>query len=436
MIRRRFLLRGARTIDPGSGLDDRVDLRIEAGRISAIGSGLEPGDSDEVVDLDGCLVTPGLMDVHVHLREPGGEIKETIATGARAAAAGGFTTVCAMPNTDPVIDTPERVAFVLERGRVAEGARVQPIAAATVGSAGGRPTDVGGLAAAGAVAVSDDGLPIESDSVFAEVLAAAAEAGIPLADHCEDRALAAGGAVFAGPTAAALGVRGIPPEAESDAVARDIEVLEREGGRLHLCHLSTAESVDLLRRARARGLAVTAEATPHHLVLTHPAVLQHGAAAKMNPPLATEADRLAVLEGVLDGTIDCIATDHAPHTPAEKAAGLAPAPFGIVGLETAFAVLYTALVVPGVMPLATLVERLTTGPARAFGLEVGRLEAGASADLAAFDLERSWTVEPERFRSLGRNTPWTGEILRGRPVFTVVDGHVAWDGRTSGVPVS
>jgi len=429
-----ILLRGGRVLDPVSGRDGTADVRIGEGRIVAIGEDLEPGRDEEVIDLEGRLVTAGLVDVHVHLREPGGERAETITTGAAAAAAGGFTTVCAMPNTDPVVDTPDLVRYVAERGVEAGAARVRPIAAATRGSAGEEPTDVAALVGAGAVAVSDDGLPIP-DALLPEVLRRAAEASVPVAAHCEVCALSAGGAVFAGHVAEDLGVAGIPPEAESEAVERSIDAVRRGGGRLHVCHVSTARSVALVRAARDEGLAVTAEATPHHLLLTTRVVLEHGSAAKMNPPLAREADREAVREAVVDGAIGCVATDHAPHPEDEKARGLAGAPFGIVGLETAFPVVYTDLVESGEMPLEVLVERMTSGPADAFGLiEAGRLREGGPADVAVFDLGATREVDPARFRSKSRNTPWAGRRLQGWAVLTIVGGRIVHDALTGGAP--
>jgi dihydroorotase len=333
-----------------------------------------------------------------------------------------------MPNTDPVIVAPEVVGFVIERDAAAGPGRVHPIAAATVGSKGERPTHVAALTAAGAVAVSDDGRPIPVE-VLGAVLERARAAGIPVADHCESIPRSAGGAILSGSLAQRMGVPGIPREAESDAVASDLEILARAGGRLHVCHVSTARSVELIREAKATGLAVTAETTPHHLVLTVDQVERSGARAKMNPPLAGPEDREAVRAALADGTLDCVATDHAPHTEAEKARGLGPAPFGVVGLETAFAVLYSTLVERGLLPLGTLVRRLGADAARALGLEAPVVRVGARADLAAFDLETEWTVDAARFRSLGRNTPFEGWRLRGRPVLTVAGGAVAYDGR-------
>lgn len=425
-----LLLRGARLFDPAQRLDRPGDVLVRNGRIERVGEALPDEPGVEVVDLAGMLLTPGLFDPHVHLREPGQEEKETIESGTAAAAAGGFVAVCAMPNTTPVIDSPDLVRLVIERAAAAGPVRVHPIAAATVGSRGETPTDAAALVAAGAVAISDDGRPIP-DGALTEVLLRAQAAGVPVADHCEVPARSAGGAIYAGPLARRLGVGGIPSEAESDAVARDLDVLARTGGRLHVCHVSTAGSIELIRRAKADGLAVTAEATPHHLVLTVDAVESTGADAKMNPPLASAADREALRAGLADGTIDCVATDHAPHTAAEKRRGLEDAPFGILGLETAFAVLYTDLVLAGAIDLDTLVRRMSSDAARVMGIEPPSIRAGARADLAAFDTESDWSVDPERFHSRSRNTPFAGRRLRGRPVYTMADGRVAYAGLPS-----
>ncbi|HYO46919.1 MAG TPA: dihydroorotase [Gemmatimonadota bacterium] len=415
-------------MDPLEGRDGIADVLLRNGRVERVEDSIADAGGVEVVDLTGMLLTPGLVDVHVHLREPGQEEKETIATGTSAAAAGGFVAICAMPNTRPVVDNPELVRLVTERAVESSFVRVHPIAAATLGSRGEQPTDVEALAAAGAVAISDDGRPI-SDDTLAEVLRRARVAGIPVADHCESLERSAGGAILEGPLARRLGVGGIPPEAESDAVARDLEVLARIGGRLHVCHVSTARSVELIRQAKADGLPVTAEVTPHHLILTVAQVEESGAHAKMNPPLAGFEDREAVQAALADGTIDCVATDHAPHTEAEKLRGLGDAPFGIIGLETAFALLYSELVAAGILPLGTLVRRLSADPARALGIRAPAVRPGERGDLAAFDLETEWTVDPARFHSRARNTPFAGWRLRGRPVYTVADGRVAYDGR-------
>lgn len=415
-------------MDPLEGRDGIADVLVRNGRVERVEDSIADAGGVEVVDLAGMLLTPGLVDVHVHLREPGQEEKETIATGTSAAAAGGFVAICAMPNTRPVVDNPELVRLVTERAAESSPVRVHPIAAATLGSRGEQPTDVEALAAAGAVAISDDGWPI-SDDTLAEVLRRAQAAGIPVADHCESLERSAGGAILEGPLARRLGVGGIPREAESDAVARDLEALARIGGRLHVCHVSTARSVELIRQAKADGLPVTAEVTPHHLVLTVVQVEESETQAKMNPPLASAEDREVLRAALADGTIDCVATDHAPHTEAEKLRGLGDAPFGIIGLETAFALLYSELVETGTLPLGLLVRRLSADPARALGLEPPVVRPGARGDLAAFDLETEWTVDPARFHSRARNTPFAGWRLRGRPVYTVADGRVAYDGR-------
>jgi dihydroorotase len=418
-------------VDPLAGWDGRADVLVKDGRVERVEESIDEAPGAEVIDLGGLLLTPGLVDVHVHLREPGQEHKETIASGTAAAAAGGFVAVCAMPNTSPVVDDPERVRQMITRAAESGPVRVHPIAAATVGSRGEKVADVESLAAAGAVAVSDDGLPIPV-GLLAEILGRARAAGIPVADHCEVLGRSAGGAILEGPLARRLGVRGIPPEAESDAVAQDLDVLARTGGRLHVCHVSTARSVELIRQAKADGLAVTAEVTPHHLLLTVGQVEVSGARAKMNPPLATQDDRDAVRAALAEGTIDCVATDHAPHTEIEKLRGLADAPFGIVGLETAFALLFSELVESGILTLEMLVRRLSADPARVMGLDVPMVPPGARADLAAFDLESEWEVDPARFRSRGRNTPFGGRRLRGRPVFTLAGGRIAYDGRLVG----
>jgi dihydroorotase len=427
-VTERLVLRGARLFDPASGIDETGDVVVVGGRIAEVGKGLRTGQAG-VLELEGLLLTPGLIDVHVHLREPGSEAVETIATGAAAAAAGGFATACAMPNTDPVIDSPALVALVRDRAARVGGARVLPIGAASVGSRGEAPTDPRALREAGAVALSDDGRPIASAELLARVLGGASAAGLVVADHCEDQALSRRAPVRTGPVAERLGVPGYPSEAESAAVARNLEVLAEVGGRLHLCHLSTAASVDLVRRAKDAGLEVTCEVTPHHLVATAELVLEEGANAKMNPPLGDESDRLALRLGLADGTIDCVATDHAPHAAEEKTRGLVEAPFGVVGLETAFGLLYSELVETEEITLEVLVDRLTASPARAFGLECARLERGSVADLAAFDLDREWVVEAARFRSKGRNTPFDGWPLRGRPVLTIVAGRIVHDER-------
>jgi dihydroorotase len=369
-------------------------------------------------------VSPGFVDVHCHLREPGREEVETIATGARAAAAGGFTAVCAMPNTDPVTDNQAAVGFIIRQAQRAGGARVYPIGAISIGQQGKTLAEFGEMVGAGAVAVSDDGKPVVSAQLMRTALEYARTFGIPVADHCEEPTLAANGAMNEGLVSARLGLKGIPAEAEEIMAIRDILLARLTGGHIHLCHMSTKGSVELIRWGKERGINVTAEVCPHHLSLTEEAVEGYDTNAKMNPPLRTAADVAALQEAVKDGTIDVIATDHAPHHYDEKEREFADAPNGIVGLETALAVNLTWLVHRQVIDLPTLVERMACAPARLFRLPGGSLRRGAAADVTVFDPDASWTVDPARFLSKGRNSPYAGRTLRGLVALTVVDGRV------------
>jgi dihydroorotase len=369
-------------------------------------------------------VSPGFIDVHCHLREPGREEVETIASGARAAAAGGFTAVCAMPNTDPVTDNQAAVGFILAQARRAAAARVYPIGAISIGEKGETLAEFGEMVGAGAVAVSDDGKPVVSAQLMRTALEYARTFGIPVADHCEEPTLAAGGAMNEGITSARLGLPGIPSEAEEIMAIRDILLARRTGGHIHLCHMSTRGSVELIRWGKERGIDVTAEVCPHHLSLTEEAVEGYDTNAKMNPPLRTQADVEALQQAVKDGTIDVIATDHAPHHYDEKEREFAHAPNGIIGLETALAVNITWLVHAGIIGLPLLVERMACAPARLFKLPGGTLRRGALADVTVFDPDAEWTVDPSRFASKGRNTPYGGMRLRGLVELTVVDGRI------------
>jgi dihydroorotase len=369
-------------------------------------------------------VSPGFIDVHCHLREPGREEVETIASGARAAAAGGFTAVCAMPNTDPVTDNQAAVGFILAQARRAAAARVYPIGAISIGERGETLAEFGEMVGAGAVAVSDDGKPVVSAQLMRTALEYARTFGIPVADHCEEPTLAAGGAMNEGLTSARLGLKGIPSEAEEIMAIRDILLARRTGGHIHLCHMSTRGSVELIRWGKERGIDITAEVCPHHLSLTEEAVEGYDTNAKMNPPLRTAADVDALQQAVKDGTIDVIATDHAPHHYDEKEREFADAPNGIVGLETALAVNLTWLVHGGIIGLPLLVERMACAPARLFKLPGGTFRRGALGDVTVFDPDAEWTVDPARFQSKGRNTPYAGQVLRGIVGLTLVDGRV------------
>jgi dihydroorotase len=419
-----LLLRGGRVLDPSTGRDEVADILIRDGVIADIARGLGAPDEAEILDCEGAIVSPGFVDVHCHLREPGREDVETIATGARAAAAGGFTTVCAMPNTEPVTDNQAAVGFIIRQGLRAAAARVYPIGAISVGQRGEALAEFGEMVGAGAVAVSDDGKPVASAHLMRTALEYAQTFEIPVIDHCEEPTLAHGGSMNEGLMSARLGLKGIPAEAEEIMVARDILLARRTGGHVHLAHMSTKGSVDLIRWGKAQGIRVTAEVTPHHLTLTESAVEGYNTHAKMNPPLRTQADVEALREAVRDGTIDVIATDHAPHHYDAKEREFADAPFGIVGLETALSLVVTELVEPGVLDLALLVERMATVPARLFDLPGGSLTRGTAADITVFDPAREFVVDPTRFLSKGRNTPSAGRRLRGRALFTIVGGRV------------
>jgi dihydroorotase len=421
---RDILLKGGRLVDPSSGLDGIGDLLVRDGKIESAGGTIASPSDAIVIDCTGQVVSPGFIDVHCHLREPGREDVETIATGARAAAAGGFTAVCAMPNTDPVTDNQAAVGFVLKQGKAANAARVYPIGAISIGEKGERLAEFGEMVGAGAIAVSDDGKPVVSAQLMRTALEYARTFGIPVADHCEDPTLAEGGAMNEGLVSARLGLKGIPSEAEEIMAIRDILLARRTGGHVHLCHMSTRGSVDLIRWGKDRNIRVTAEVCPHHLSLTEAECEGYDTHAKMNPPLRSQDDVEALQQAVKDGTIDVIATDHAPHHYDEKEREFADAPNGIVGFETALAVNVTWLVKPGIISLATLVDKMSCAPAKLFHLPGGTLRRGGAADITVFDPTREWTVEPSRFFTKGRNTPYTGRTLTGLVACTLVDGRI------------
>jgi dihydroorotase len=429
-MREVLLIRGGRVIDPKQRLDARVDVLIENGRIVQIGDGLKAKGA-EILEAKGLVVCPGFIDIHTHLREPGREDKETIETGARAAAAGGFTAVCAMPNTIPVNDNASTTRFIVETAKRDAVVRVYPIGAITRGSKGEELSEYGDLKAAGCIAVSDDGRPVQNARVMRRALEYARTFGLPVIDHCEDLDLSKGGAMNEGAVSVALGIPSAPHVSETIMVERDVLLAEYTGSHVHIAHISTAGAVDAVRRGKARGVRVTAEATPHHLVLTDEAVREHDydPVTKMNPPLRSEEDRQAVIAGLLDGTIDAIATDHAPHTSEEKVCEFDCAAFGIVGLETAFALCHDRLVKAGVLDLTRLVQLLTLGPARALGLPGGTLERGQPADVTLIDPSEARTVGAESFRGKSRNSPFVSMTLVGWPVTTIVDGAVVFSSR-------
>ena len=426
----RTLFRGALLADVVGRTWRSTDLLVEDGLIAGIGDGLAIDEYTQVIHLDGLVLSPGFIDLHVHLREPGFEYKETIASGTAAAAAGGFTTICSMPNTKPVLDSALELDRLLQRVKQDAVVKVLPIAAISAQSLGQNVVDYRALVAAGACAFSDDGRGVMSSGLMLAALKAGKELNVPIIAHEEDSELACGGNINAGPISALLGDQGIPGVAEYAMVARDIYLAELMGAHLHVAHVSCAETVELIRRAKANGIKVTAEVTPHHLALTEAVVPKLLAQAKVNPPLRSEADRQSVCSGLADGTIDVIATDHAPHALSEKEQPLSQAAFGFSGLETAFAVSYRQMVSTGHMSFIDLLAVMTIKPAEILQLSIGRLAVGCAADLVALDIIEEYCVTPCDLRSRGKNTPFLGEKLIGRAVLTMVDGQIVMDRRS------
>ncbi|NGP62341.1 dihydroorotase [Paenibacillus thiaminolyticus] len=404
-----------------------ADLWIEDGQITKIvPAGSEPAGTAEVCDVEGKFVSAGFIDMHVHLREPGFEHKETIATGTRSAAKGGFTTIACMPNTRPVLGTPETIRSIYDKAEAEGIVKVLPYASITVNELGRELTDFAALKEAGAIGFTDDGVGVQNAQVMKDAMTLAKEMDMPVIAHCEDDSLVKGRAVTEGEFARKHGLKGIPNESEAIHVGRDILLAEATGVHYHVCHVSTEQSIRLIRQAKQLGIRVTAEVCPHHLLLSDEDIPGMDTNWKMNPPLRSPRDVAACIEGLEDGTIDILVTDHAPHSEEEKAKGMELAPFGIVGLETAFPLLYTRFVATGKWALSFLIRRMTTDPANVFGLSAGRLEPGAPADITVIDLEAEHEVNPEQFLSKGRNTPFTGWKLKGWPVMTLVDGRIVW----------
>lgn len=422
-----YLLKGGRIVDPANRRDEVADLWLVRGKIALRDPGVTP---DEVIDVSGKVVAPGFVDMHVHLREPGREDEETIASGTRAAAAGGFTSVCAMPDTDPPIDSQAGVKFILSRAQTDAVVNVYPYATITRGRAGVDLTEFGDLLQAGAIGFTDEDHPVGNNLLMHRALDYAHGFDALILDHCEDESLAEGGVIRWGELATRLGLRGWPPVAESIKVARNVDLAEFCDSRVHILHISSRSSVEFIREARHRGVNVSAEVTPHHLTLTVDALASYDTNYRVSPPLGTEDDRRALIEGLLDGTIDVITSDHEPHTEIEKDQMFSDAPSGVIGMETAFAVLHHELVRPGHIPLGVLIEKMTVQPSRLLALGKGTLSEGADADVTVLDLDLAWRVDPERFLSRSRNCPWNGCELVGRPVMTFVDGRTIWrDGR-------
>jgi dihydroorotase len=418
-----LLINNGRVVDPASKTDADLDVLIEKGRIVKVGRDLSAGDAERL-DARGLIVAPGFIDLHCHLREPGQEMSETIETGTRAAARGGFTAVCCMPNTQPVNDNASVTRGIVERAAAKAAVRVWPIGAVSVSSQGQALAEIGAMKEAGIVAVSDDGKPVATARLMRQVMDYCGPLGLPVIDHCEDPSLSSGGVMREGPASVRLGLGGIPAESESICAGRDVEVALLTGARLHLAHLSTSRSLEHVRAARARGLRVTCEVTPHHFTLTDEDV-RYDASYKMNPPLASRADRDALIAGLADGTVDAIATDHAPHHAASKDVEFDRAPFGITGFETALALALDELVHKNRLPLMRLVELFATGPARVLAIE-RKIEAGLPADLTIFSLDEPWTFRASESASKSRNTPFDGRVFRGAPMATIVRGEIAF----------
>ena len=421
----KLLIRNGRILDPANDRDETADILVEDGKIARVAPGID-AQTDEIVDAAGRLVTPGLIDMHVHLREPGREDKENIASGTRAAAAGGFTTICPMPNTDPVCDSAQGLQFLVSRARDNGVVNVLPVASVTKGQQGEAIVEFGDLVYYGAVAFSDDGHPVMNAEIMRRALEYTSMFDVPVLDHCENLNLSENGQMRAGANSARLGLAGIPSASESSQVARNIDLAQYTGGRVHIMHVSVRESVAHIAAAKAQGVSVTAEATPHHLCLTEACCETYDPNFKMAPPLGSEDDRQALLEGLRSGAIDIIATDHAPHTDMEKDRVFAEAPNGVIGMETAFPVLYTDLVLKGEIDLKAVIEKMTVAPARILKTNKGTLSEGADADIAIFDLDEKYTVDPAAFQSRSHNCPWNGRELQGRPWLTVVRGKVVW----------
>ena len=416
-----MIIEQVRIIDPSQNLDEVRDLYLDDRRIAEV-----PPANARVIDGRGLVAVPGLIDLHVHLRDPGLTHKEDILTGTKAAAAGGYTAVACMPNTKPALDSPEQLAYVASRAQSAS-ARVLPVGALTVGQAGETLTDFKALRDAGAIGFSDDGFAVDSATLLRQGMQEAAALGMPIISHCEDTVMVQNHAAHEGFVSRHLKIPGRPAVAETIQVARDLLLAEDTGCHIHIAHVSTARAVELIRRAKADGIRVTAETCPQYFTLTEEALLEKGALARVNPPLRTEADREAILAGLLDGTIDTIVTDHAPHSAEEKARDLLDAPSGMIGLETSLGLSLTALYHTGKMDLSTLVQLLSTNPAEIFALPYGTLRTGAPGDVTIFDPGEIWTVEPEQFQSKARNTPFGGMKLRGRVRYTICGGRLTYE---------
>lgn len=424
----KLLIQKGRLVDPVGGIGGVMDILIEDGKLAVIGSDLRERDA-QIIDARGLTVCAGLVDMHVHLREPGLEYKEDITTGTAAAARGGITSVACMPNTKPAVDSPEQVRYILRRAAESCGVRVWPIGAVTMGEKGEALTDAQALKEAGAVALSDDGVPIQNANLMRDALIRAKRLGLTILSHCEDADMVCNYAVNEGRVSRALDLPGRPAIAEELMVMRDAMLSEETGAAVHICHISTAGSVDIVRQFKKKGVHITCETCPQYFTFTEDEVLTQGSMARVNPPLRTRQDVEAIIAGLKDGTIDAIATDHAPHSAQEKAKPLAEAPSGMVGLETSLAATLTALYHTGEMDLSDILKKMTFNPACILGIPKGRLSLGGEADFTVFDPNEAWTVDPEQFASKGRNTPFAGRELKGKVKYTIVGGKIVYEDR-------
>jgi dihydroorotase len=422
----KILIKHGRIIDPASGRDEISDILVERGKIKKIGQ-IDDDNDATLIDAKGCWVTPGLIDVHVHLREPGYEYKEDIESGTLSAVAGGFTTVCCMPNTKPVIDSPKIIKHIIKKTKEKGHAHVLPIGAITLGQKGEVLAPIDMMVDGGAIAISEDGRSVLNAKILKTAMFEAARLNIPVLSHCEDDDLAHGGCMNDGKRSKELGLQGIHNDAEDIITARDILLAKSTGAKLHLCHVSTAGSVDLIREAKKKGIQVTAEVCPHHFTLTDDAVDGQDANMKMNPPLRTQADVNAILKGLKDGTIDIIATDHAPHAPSEKESGFESAANGIVGLETALGLSLQTLVGSGLLTPSQLIEKMSLNPAKLLGIDKGSLKVGKMADITIIQPEEVYTIDKETFKSKGRNTPYDGVKVTGKVKCTLVKGVIKYN---------
>ncbi len=421
----KLLIKNGRVVHPVTGTVLVQDLLAENGRVSLLEHGLDC-EADRVIDATGLMVAPGLVDMHVHLRDPGLTYKEDILTGCGAAARGGVTSLACMANTSPAVDCPEQVNYVLDRARQANGVGVYPVAALSRGLRGEEPTDAEALKAAGAIALSDDGNNVDNANLMRDVLIRARQLEMPVLCHCEDTSMVAGRAVNEGSVSRQLWLEGRPAIAEEIMVMRDAMLAEETGARVHICHVSTAKSVDIIRRMKKKGVLITCETCPQYFTLTEDEVLRQGAMARVNPPLRTKADVQGIITGLKDGTIDAIATDHAPHSPEEKARPLSRAPSGMIGLETSLALTLTQLYHTRKLDLPAIIRRMSTNPADILHLSRGRMSLGAVADLVIFNPDEAWTIDPEQFASKARNTPFAGRTVKGRVKYTIARGEVIY----------